>query len=79
MVILINHSLNERFYFPFPHGYWAIGDLKNIGSETYDIKSDVSREVESPWQISNDYDYYSDIIFECKNDKGKQVLCNSQL
>ena len=24
LVILINHSLNERFYFPFPHGYCLI-------------------------------------------------------
>ena len=72
------HQDNDYEEYPFPHGYWAIGDLKNIGNEIYDIKSDVSREDESPWQISNDYDYYSDIIFECKNDKGKQFLCNSQ-
>ena len=60
--------------------YWAVGDLKNIGTKIRDISSSFDQNDKSPLDVENDQWYYfdevwkkpgksGDIIVECVNKK----------
>ena len=54
---------------------WAIGELKNIGTETLEIKSNGDQGDRSPSDVPNDeWNEDGDIIVQCVNDKGKMIL-----
>ena len=70
-------------------GFWVIGEFKNIGSNIYEINSNYGKNDRSPYEIisdeweylSDDYEHYyeesnnmSEVIVQCKNDKGKRLL-----
>ena len=51
---------------------WFIGDLKDIGNKTYEIRSFGQSTDKSPSDVPNGYwNGDDDIIVQCKNDKGK--------
>ena len=61
------------WYYP---GYddWFIGDLKDIGTESYEVRSLGDYTDKSPSDVPNGgWNFSDDIIVQCKNEKGKQV------
>ena len=51
---------------------WLIGDLKDIGNKTYEIRSYGDYTDKSPSDVANgEWNRSDDIIVQCKNAKGK--------
>ena len=54
---------------------WAIGDLSNIGTKTYEIVSYGGQGDRSPSDVPNrKWNKDGDIIVQCVNNKGKILL-----
>ena len=61
------------WYYPLVRE-WFIGELKDIGNKTYEIRSYVDSTDKSPSDVPNGkWNRSDDIIVQCKNQKGKQV------
>ena len=70
----------NAIWFISDNEYWAVGDLKNIGTNIRDISSSFEQNDKSPSDVAKDQWYYfdeiwkkptknGDIIFECMNKK----------
>ena len=70
----------NAIWFISDNKYWAVGDLKNIGTNIRDISSSFEQNDKSPSDVAKDQWYYfdeiwkkptknGDIIFKCVNKK----------
>ena len=70
------------WYYPDGGNKWFLGDLKDIGNKSQEIRAYIGNDNMNPSDIStDDWRYYEmnewkrsygDIIVQCKNEKGKK-------